>query len=80
MDNYRMSGSREIISRQIHDIHSECDMENDAEGECENSQAKGSDRDDTSESAPEEHAPKGQPEAMITYFSQKGISQVLTEA
>jgi hypothetical protein len=54
-----MSGSREIISRQIHDIHSECDMENDAEGECENSQAKGSDRDDTSESAPESTHQRG---------------------
>ena len=75
-----MNGSREIISRRIHDNHAECDPGNDAEGECENSQAKGSDRDDTSESAPNEHAPKGQPEAMSIIYSQKGISQVMTEA
>jgi hypothetical protein len=54
-----MNGSRELISRQIHDNHAECDHANDAEGECENSQAKGSDRDDTSESAPESTHQRG---------------------
>ena len=42
---------------------SERDRSGGAEGECKNSQAKGSDSDDTSESAGPARTPKGQPEA-----------------